>query len=378
MKKEAPARLDLNGCDIDAIIAQVNKKYGENTLIRASDAEGMEIQFISTGCHYLDFAMSGGFPRNRITELRGSYSALKSTLMICGARNFLATEPEGLALICDAEHSFDPSYSRKLQVDNKRLQILNPDSGEQAVDVMCDYLTINDRPIYIGLDSIAALVPTAEIESQMDQQLMGTQARLVNRFMRVATSRLKRSMYDSSSPNATLVCLNQLREKIGVMFGNPETTPGGKGKDYFFSTIVRVSSSPSDAIKEDVEVNKIKRTIRVGQNVKFTIQKNKCGSSQFEQGEFEYYVRKHRGHSPFSFNNAEALFRLGAFHEVIQVSSEGRYEYGKISCKRESDFVKALMERPKTSGRLYSEILQAISDAEEVEVDLENVIKASK
>ncbi len=369
MAKKLPTRIDLEDNSIDAIRAKMCKKYGENTIVSAAKAAGMLIRHISTGVTALDLALGGGIPENRIIEFRGGFSSLKTTIALCLIKNFLALYKNGLAVFVDAEHTFDPSYLIKLGIPQDRVEVANPDSGEQACDICVDYLSIKGRPVLVILDSIAALVPMAEVEGSHEQQTMGVQARLVNKLMRVANARLKRSAYDLKAPKATLVCLNQLREKIGVMFGNPETTPGGKGKDFYFSTVLRVNSTPSGAIKEEVEQHGIKRQIRFGQNVKFQVLKNKTGGSQFEEGEFEYYVKPYKGHPAYSFNNDDHLFRAAVFYGVITASSKG-YAYNGFVAKSESDYIARLVKSEKgTFEEVYAATLEAIAQAENVETD---------
>jgi recombination protein RecA len=364
MAKKPKAELDLSGNSIDAIAAKLNKKYGANTLITADKAEGLITRHISTGVHALDFALGGGFVKNRVTEIRGGFSSLKSTVCLCTVRNFLAESKDGLVLYVDAEHTFDPNYLDLLGIPKDRLLVVNPDSGEQAVDVLDEVLSIADKDTLSIVDSIAALVPTAELEASMEQMSMGAQARLVNKFLRKANSRIKRSMYDMDAPSATILCINQLREKIGVMFGNPETTPGGKGKDFFFSTILRLNSTPSCALKEKVVQNGEERMIRFGQTVNFSVLKNKVGGSQYEEGEFEYYIKPYKGHEPYTFNNIETLVRFGVFYGLIEFTGN-TYRYLNVCSKKQSDFANKIEQQPKMCAALYGNVLEAIVESEQ-------------
>jgi hypothetical protein len=224
------------------------------------------------------------------------------------------------------------------------------------------------------LDSVAALVPKEEIESSVEKQFMGLHARLINKMVRVLTARMKQSLYTEDRGSVTLLAINQLREKIGVMFGDPETTPGGKGKDFFYSVILRVASSPSDRLMTKVTKHGIEREVRYGQNVKFRFIKNKTSSSQFEAGEFHYYTRPNGNYEAFSFNNDEVLFRYGVYYGIIKIKNipkKGKvkathaYEYGTMLYKKDKDFREALCSRPKTQRKIFAEILIAMEKEEE-------------
>lgn len=362
-EKKKSARVDLKGLDNRAIAQVLNDKYGANTMVIAQEAMGLVMRFFSTGSYELDFACGGGFPRNRIIEVNGSFSALKSTLTLFTAKNFLASEPDGLFVVVDMERSFDPNYASSLGLDPERFMICCPDSGEQAIDLIADLLSV-DRETFILLDSIAAMVPTSEVEASADQQTMGVQARLINKLMRVATARLKRSMYDSSAAGATIVCINQLREKIGVMFGDPTTTPGGKGKDFAYSMIVRLRSPASCAIKEKITKNGITREVRMGQTVTFNVLKNKCGASQFSEGEFDFWIRDNPKGKAYTFNNGEALFRWAASYNVIHQRKGGQYFYGSKLLGKSSANILKTIAKLKIEREIYEGVLQAIAEEE--------------
>lgn len=319
-KKEKPVRLALSGLSWQAVQEQINAKYGANTLVIASQAIGLKTEYFSTGVVALDLGMGGGVPRGRISNFQGPYSALKTTVLLKTMANFLRGGKDRRAVFVDAEKSFDPAYAASVGLDIDRVGVVHPDYGEQAVDVMTDLLSMGTETL-VGVDSLAALTPAAEIEDGFDQQHIGLHPRLVNKLIRVTTSCMKRSMLDQDAPAITLVVLNQIREKTGVSYGSPETTPGGRGKDFAYSISVKLHSSPGRALTEQVEQNSIKRKVRFGQLVEFTVLKNKCGSTQFEDGEFTYYVRSKGDHAAYSFDNEESLLRYGRFHGVLQVKN---------------------------------------------------------
>lgn len=358
-KEKEKVKLLDSQMDLEAMRNQLNAKYGANTVIRASEALNLVVRFTPTGCAAIDFGLGGGFAENRMTEVRGPFSSFKSTLALCALANHQKQYKDSIGVYVDAEKSFDPRYARELGCDLRRLLVVNPDSGEQGVDVFTELLSCG-RPNFTIIDSIAALVPTAEIEASMDAAQMGQHPRLINRMMRVATARIKRSLYDNSEPPVTVVALNQLREKIGVMFGNPETTPGGKGKDFFVSAIVRLYTSGSHAVKEKVTIGGQSREIRFAQNVSFSVLKNKCSGTQHEEGEFRFHVRPYKNFGRYSFNNAEALLKYGLFFQLVDFTN-GVMEYGDLSFKQSSAFIKALIEDEELADKLYWQILDCIA-----------------
>jgi protein RecA len=362
VKKERPVRLDLQGQSIEAIVEQINKKYGEGTLIRASQALGLKIRLISTGVYALDYAMGGGIPENRFTEMRGPFSSLKTTIALKSIANFQAKQEEGFAFYEDGEKSFDPAYAKLMGCDLDRLFVINADSGEQAVDVMSE-LQNTGRHIFTVIDSIATLIPAPEIESSMDQNFQGLHPRLVNRMLRVLTGGMKRSMYDRTAATTTVLATNQVREKLGVVYGNPETSPGGRGREHYCSVMVRFNSSPSRRIMEKITRNGIEREIRVGQQVDFSVTKNKISGSQFEEGTFEYYVKPYKGHASYSFNNEEILFRYGVYFGLVDrsvVNKTELFSFDLVKNRREARFKEAILANPKLARKLYKRILAEV------------------
>lgn len=353
-------RLSLSGMDAKAIVGLLNSKYGANTVIQASRAVGMRIRFTSSGVYRLDFALGGGFPRNRITEIRGPFSSGKTTVALMSIAKFQQESAKGLAAYIDLERTFDPAYAQSLGCDLDRILLVSPDSGEQSVDIVND-LTDFDEDLWMILDSIAALVPTAEIEGSMDDQFMGLQARLVNRAMRVATARMKSSLYEVDAPTTTLICLNQLREKIGVMFGNPETTPGGKGKDFYYSVMTCFRNPASEKITVDKTVNGIKRKVQVGQCHNFTVNKNKTGASQYEEGSFTYYTKPFRHYKAYDVDNDAALLEFALFHNVLVPKSSTLAGPKGISLSLKKDVaLRQIHGDDRIAKILYGAILDAI------------------
>jgi recombination protein RecA len=252
---------------LEAALGKIEKDYGKGSIMRFGDYPKEDIPAISTGAISLDLALGiGGVPRGRIVEIFGPESSGKTTLALHVAAN--AQRAGGMVAYIDAEHAMDPVYCKKLGVNLDELLISQPDSGEQALDI-CEQLTRSGAIDLIVVDSVAALVPRAEIEGEMGDSFVGLQARLMSQAMRKLTGALARA-------KTTLIFINQIREKIGVMFGSPETTPGGRALKFYAS--VRLDIRRIGAIK-DGEAN-------VGNRVRVKVVKNKC-APPFLQAEFD-------------------------------------------------------------------------------------------
>src|ERR687893_1219447 len=211
---------------VDAAILQIEKQYGRGAIMRLGDRAAQNVEAISTGSVALDLALGvGGVPRGRITEIYGPESSGKTTLCYHVAGN--AQRAGGVVAFIDAEHALDPGYARNVGVDVDELLVSQPDTGEQALEIT-ETLIRSSGVDCVVVDSVAALVPRAEIEGEMGDSFMGVQARLMSQALRKLTGAVSRS-------NTALVFTNQLREKIGVMFGNPETTPGGRALKFYAS-----------------------------------------------------------------------------------------------------------------------------------------------
>jgi len=255
--------------DLDAAISTITKAYGEGSIMRLGDARSkVGIEVIPTGALAVDLALGvGGLPRGRVVEIFGPESSGKTTLMLHVIAN--AQKNGGLAAFIDAEHALDPAYAKKLGVNLDDLLVSQPDSGEEALTI-CETLARSNALDVIVVDSVAALVPKAELEGEMGMATMGMQARLMSQALRKLTAILNKS-------KTTCIFTNQLREKVGVMFGNPETTPGGKALKFYAS--VRIDIRRRDTLKDSAGN-------AIGNCVKVKIVKNKV-APPFAEAEFE-------------------------------------------------------------------------------------------
>ena len=255
------------GKALDTALAQIERQYGKGSVMRMGDRRGVITEVIPTGSIALDLALGiGGLPRGRVVEIYGPESSGKTTVALHAIAN--AQKAGGIAAFIDAEHALDPEYAKRLGVDIDALIVSQPDTGEQALEIM-DMLIRSGAIDIVVIDSVAALVPRAEIEGEMGDSHVGLQARLMSQALRKITGALHTS-------NTTAIFINQLREKIGVFFGSPETTTGGKALKFYAS--IRLDVRRIETLKDGTEA--------VGNRTRVKVVKNKM-APPFKQAEFD-------------------------------------------------------------------------------------------
>ena len=260
------AQLDRSKA-LDTALAQIERQFGKGSVMKMSERQNQVVEVIPTGSIGLDIALGiGGLPRGRVVEIYGPESSGKTTLTLHAIAN--AQKAGGICAFIDAEHAFDSEYAKKLGVDIDALLVSQPDTGEQALEIM-DMLVRSGALDLVVVDSVAALVPRAEIEGEMGDSHMGLQARLMSQALRKITGAL-------STNNTTCIFINQLRDKIGVMFGSPETTTGGKALKFYAS--VRLDIRRIETLKDGTEP--------VGNRTRVKVVKNKV-APPFKQAEFD-------------------------------------------------------------------------------------------
>lgn len=241
--------------DLDQILADIEKQFGKGSIMCLGENSHMKIDVVSSGCLSLDVALGvGGYPKGRIIEIYGPESSGKTTFALQAIAEVQKTG--GRAAFIDAEHALDPDYARRLGVNTNELLLSQPDTGEQALEI-CEALVRSEAISIIVIDSVAALVPQAEIDGEMGDSHVGLQARLMSQALRKLSGSINKT-------NTIVIFINQLREKVGVMFGNPETTPGGKALKYYSS--VRLDIRRGEQIKNGSDVIGNKTNIKVVKN----------------------------------------------------------------------------------------------------------------
>jgi recombination protein RecA len=288
---------------IDTAITQIERSFGKGAIMRmGSESLRLAIEAIPTGALNLDAAVGiGGIPRGRISEVYGPESSGKTTLCLHVIAN--AQRMGGIAAFVDAEHALDIQYARRLGVDVDNLLVSQPDTGEQALEI-AEILIRSNAVDVVVIDSVAALVPRAEIEGEMGDTHVGLQARLMSQALRKLTGAVNRS-------NTSVIFTNQIREKVGVMFGNPETTSGGRALKFYAS--VRLDIRRIGAIKDGQDV--------IGNRTRVKVVKNKC-APPFKQVEFDILYNEGISHSSL-------VVDLGVDHEIIDKSGAW-YSYGDL------------------------------------------------
>lgn len=310
---------------------QIEKQFGKGSIMRLGEAPKIDIETIPTGSISLDLALGGGVPKGRVVEIYGPESSGKTTVCLHVVAEVQKTG--GTAAYVDAEHALDPVYAKKIGVDTDNLLLSQPDSGEQALEVVETLVRSNAVDIIV-VDSVAALVPQAEIEGDMGDAHMGLQARLMSQALRKLTGVI-------SKTNCTVIFVNQLRMKIGIMFGNPETTTGGNALKFYAS--VRMDIRRTSQLKSGDTV--------IGNHVRVKIVKNKV-AAPFREAEFDIMYNQ-------GISREGDIIDLAVTHGVVtKMGAWYEYEGKKISQGREAG-KKYLRDNPKVLDEIAKKTLEA-------------------
>ena len=322
---------------LQAAMAKIEKDFGKGSIMKLGDEHIENIEVIPTGSIALDMALGvGGYPKGRIIEIYGPESSGKTTLAIHAIAE--AQKAGGIAAFIDAEHAFDRFYAAKLGVDVDNLWISQPDNGEQALQI-ADQLISSAAVDIVVIDSVAALTPKKEIEGDMGDNVVGLQARLMSQALRKLTSTI-------SKTNTTCIFINQLREKIGIMFGNPETTTGGNALKFYAS--VRLDIRKATAIKDGDNV--------IGNLVRVKVVKNKV-APPFRKAEFDIMFGE-------GISHAGEVFNLGVEHGIIKKSGSW-YSYNGSNLGQGADPTKLILkDNPELLEEIEAKVREALANAE--------------
>lgn len=321
----------------DIVVEQIKEKFGEGVIMKLGEIKKVDVESIPTGSVSLDIALGiGGIPRGRVVEIYGPESSGKTTLALHIISN--VQKAKGTAAFIDAEHALDPEYAKKIGVKINDLLISQPDNGEQALDIV-ETLVSSGAINLIVVDSVAALVPKAEIEGEMGDSHMGRQARLMSQALRKLTAIVAKS-------NCTVIFINQIRMKIGIMFGNPETTTGGNALKFYSSVRIEVRRSAQIKKNEDI----------VGNRVKVKIVKNKV-APPFRTTEFDIMYNE-------GISASGDLLDTGVKYEVIAKKGNS-YSFEEIKLGTGRETAKAFLKAdPKLMQEISKVIYKKVHEAE--------------
>ena len=319
---------------LSIVIDEIKKKFGEGAIMQMDSARKISVDSIPTGSISLDIALGvGGVPRGRIIEIYGPESSGKTTLALHIVAN--AQKLDGIAAFVDAEHALEPEYAKKIGVRVKDLLISQPDTGEQALDIV-ESLVRSGSVDIIVVDSVAALTPQAEIEGEMGDQQIGLQARLMSKALRKLTA-------VTSQSHTVIVFINQMRMKIGIMFGNPETTTGGKALKFYSSVRIEVRQAAKIKSGEDI----------IGNRVNAKIVKNKV-APPFRKAEFDIYYNE-------GISYLSDLINTGAKYDIVKRSGAW-YNFGDIRLGQGLEASKEFLRgNPVVAKDIEKEIKKAVS-----------------
>lgn len=321
---------------LDLAVSQISKQFGDGSIMKLGDAYKINVETSPSGTLSLDLALGGGYPRGRIIEIYGPESSGKTTLALHAVAEI--QKAGGTAAFIDAEHALDPQYAGRLGVDINDLLVSQPDNGEQALEIV-ETLVRSNAVDVIVLDSVAALVPQAEIDGDMGDSLPGLQARLMSQALRKLTGIINKS-------KATVIFINQIRMKIGVMFGNPETTTGGNALKFYASQ--RLDIRRIGQIKQGDDV--------IGNRVRVKIVKNKI-APPFRQAEFDIMYNE-------GISTTGDVLDLAVMHDIVQKSG-AFYKYNNETIGQGREAAKKyLKDNPDKLAEIDGKVRQSVADKE--------------
>lgn len=323
---------------LDLAIAQITKQFGDGSIMKLGETQKIDVELLPSGSLSLDLALGGGYPKGRIIEIYGPESSGKTTLALHAIAEI--QKQGGQAAFIDAEHALDPAYAKKIGVDTDNLFISQPDNGEQALEI-CETLVRSGAVDLIVVDSVAALVPQAEIDGDMGDAQMGLQARLMSQAMRKLTGIISKS-------KATVIFINQIRMKIGVMFGNPETTTGGNALKFYAS--VRMDIRRIGQLKEGDNIS--------GNRTKVKIVKNKI-AAPFRTAEFDIMYNE-------GISKTGDVLDLAIQKGIIEKAGAFLKYNGETIAQGREAAKKLLKENPALLGEIDQKVRQAAGLTEEI------------
>jgi len=316
---------------LEETLKTIQKQFGQGSIMKLGDRSEIQVDSVSSGSLALDYALGiGGYPRGRIVEIYGPESSGKTTVALHAIAE--AQKAGGRAAFIDAEHAVDPGYAKRLGVNIDELILSQPDSGEQAMEI-ADLLIKSNAINLIVVDSVAALVPQAELEGEMMDSQMGLQARLMSKALRKIAGNLNRT-------NCTIIFINQLREKVGIMFGNPETTPGGRALKFYSS--IRLEVRRSEAIKQGTDI--------VGNVVNIKVVKNKV-APPFKTAQVEIMYGE-------GISKTAEILELAVNFDIIKKSGAW-YDYNGERIGQGKENVKKYL---KDNPLIFQEIFQSVKE----------------
>jgi RecA protein len=323
---------------LNLAMEQITKQFGDGSIMKLGDAKKVDVELLPSGSLSLDLALGGGYPKGRIIEIYGPESSGKTTLTLHAIAEI--QKQGGTAAFIDAEHALDPSYARKLGVDTENLLIAQPDNGEQALEI-AETLVRSNAVDLIVVDSVAALTPQAEIDGDMGDSHMGLQARLMSQALRKLTGIINKS-------KATVIFINQIRMKIGVMFGNPETTTGGNALKFYASVRMDIRRTGQIKVGDDI----------IGNRTKVKIVKNKI-APPFRLAEFDIMYNE-------GISKTGDILDLATQYGIVEKSG-AFYKYGGETIGQGRDKTKTfLKDNPEIMSEIDNKVREAVKSSEEL------------